>query len=262
VVRAETPAQDLDRNAQAVARGQKGLEAFGAGDLEASYRLFSEAEALAHSPVFLLYLARVRARQGALEEALEHYERTRSEKLAENAPEAWHAAVEQATAEASEVRARLAARSDAEMRAGVKDQAVAAESPSTPHDASPEPSPEPKPRWVPNVPKQHEPSGNPTRRAAYVVLGASAVGALVGATTGLIAWLRFQPVKQRCTQAGCDPADSAIISDVHAWGRASDISFVLAGAGLATAGILFWVAPSSSRQAAPSNFGVAVTGSF
>ena len=249
-VRAQAAVEDLDRNADAVSRGQRGLAAFGSGDLEASYRLFESAEELAHSPVFLLYMARVRAKQGALEDALALYERVCSEPLAETSPEVFRAAVEHAQEEAKEIRAAR----DAHVE-------VADDAAPTPEVRAPEAAPS---RSMDRSTPRSSTKAEPTRRAAHVALGVSAVSALVGVGTGLVALLRFRPVKGRCTPAGCDPADAKIIADVQAWGRASDVSFALAGAGLATAGILFWVAPSASPgAAAPSaSFGVLGTGRF
>jgi hypothetical protein len=235
----------LDRNAEAVRRGQEGIEAFAAGDLEAASRAFADAEALAHSPVFLLYQARVRVQAGALEEALDLYARVLTETLSEGAPDAWRVAAAQAKTEADDVRARLAAREAATERA---------------------PAPPAPPRTeAARVAALHvEPRapGAGMRRATQVALVASVAGAVVGVGAGLIALLRMRPVNERCARDGaCHAADSRIVDDVKAWSRAADVGFVIAGTGLATAGVLWWLTPTPATGGTVG-FGVAATGRF
>jgi hypothetical protein len=241
VTRAEDAASPtLDRNAEAVRRGQEGIEAFAAGDLESASRAFADAEALAHSPVFLLYQARVRVQAGALEEALGLYTRVLTETPSEGAPDAWRVAAAQAKTEADAVRARLATSEAAtERTTGPKS-----------------PTPATAPRVEPRAPAAG------MRRATQVALVASAAGAVVGVGAGLIALLSMRPVNERCARDGaCDAADSRIVDDVKAWSRAADVGFVIAGTGLATAGVLWWLTPAPATGGTVG-FGVAATGRF
>src|SRR5688500_8068113 len=58
VVSAQSGGVELDRNAEAVADGRRGLAAWQSGDYAACRKSFSRAESISHSPVFVLYLAR------------------------------------------------------------------------------------------------------------------------------------------------------------------------------------------------------------
>jgi hypothetical protein len=97
-----------------------------------------------------------------------------------------------------------------------------------------------------------------------MALVASAAGAVVGVGAGLVAFFSMRPVNERCAKDGaCDAADSRIVDDVRAWGRAADVGFVVAGTGLATAGVLWWLTPNATGVAGgPTGFGMTATGRF
>lgn len=96
---AQTPADS------AVAAGHAGLERFRRGDFSGALAEFGRAEALAHSPVFALYVARCQRSLGRLLEARASYQKVASEGLAESAPASWRRAQSDARVELAEVLA-------------------------------------------------------------------------------------------------------------------------------------------------------------
>jgi hypothetical protein len=228
-LRAQAQSADLGLNSEAVVRGQRGLEAFRERDWATAYDSFRQAETLVHSPVFLLYMARARAEEGAHPEALDLYARVVAEKLPENAPAAWRQAVRQAESESQALRARLEERAAEEAR-------------STAHQSRQAGSPSATPRAVPR-PRRLSAEA---RRAA--VIASSAVGAaslVLGVTAGVVALVRFRPIDTRCGPYGCNRADKHQHDQVMTWSRLSDLGFVVAGAGFATAAVFLWVIPGA-----------------
>lgn len=92
--RAETaPAQS------AIELGRRGLESFSRGSFELAKAQFSAAEELAHSPVFLLYMARCDRALGKWTAARDSLRRVVAEELDAQAPAPWQHAVASAHAE-------------------------------------------------------------------------------------------------------------------------------------------------------------------
>jgi len=104
---AELAGTALTRNAEAVQEGRAALQAYERGDLQDAFSRFARAESLAHSPVFLLYMARIRERQGFWLESQQLYERVQQEPLSGSAPQAFRDAVAAARAEHAELSTRL-----------------------------------------------------------------------------------------------------------------------------------------------------------
>jgi hypothetical protein len=232
--RAQTP-NHLTRNAEAVASGQRGLEAYKNDDWATAYSLFHRAETLAHSPVFLLYMARARERQGASSEALDLYARVARESL-DGAPESWRSAVEQASREGGELRTRLAneGRNAADTRAGAR--------------ASEQGQNEDRNDAAPSA----------TRVAAFAAGAVGAAGLAVGAIAGIVAWAKLNELEKRCGHEGCDPADKPKLESVETWSRIADVGFVVGVTGMATSAVFFWVVPAASADAkVPIRTGVA-----
>lgn len=217
--RAQSRPEDLDRNAAAVASGRRGLEAFRSGEWTSAYALFHEAETLAHSPVFLLYMARARARHGAFAEALDLYALVKREPLAEHTPDSWRSAVEQAQRESAELRARLARR---EAR-----------------DSAPPP--------VASTTASAAPSGS-DRDAALAAGAVGVAGLAMGVVAGLVAWTTLNDLKERCGPSGCDPADKSKLDRARTWARLSDLGFVVGGTGIATSAVFLWVVPAPNAS--------------
>jgi hypothetical protein len=103
----DEPGSVLSRNADAVTAGRAALEAYERRDWVAAYDAFRRAESLAHSPVFLLYMARAKERAGARLEALELYARVSSEAVSSSTPDAWKTAIDTARAEHAALAERL-----------------------------------------------------------------------------------------------------------------------------------------------------------
>lgn len=104
---AEDELSALSRNAEAVAAGRAGLEAYERGEWDIAHRHFESAELLAHSPVFVLHMARAQRNFGEWLEAQRLYERVAMEPLSADAPDAWRQAVVAARAERTELTEQL-----------------------------------------------------------------------------------------------------------------------------------------------------------
>jgi Tetratricopeptide repeat len=87
--------------------GHDGLKLFEAQRFNEAHAQFAAAERLAHSPVFLLYMARCRYKTGKLLEARALLARVSAEPVPEDAPEAWRRAVSDARAEHSSLLERV-----------------------------------------------------------------------------------------------------------------------------------------------------------
>jgi hypothetical protein len=94
-------------DADAVALGHAGLDAFQAGRWATAYDTFQRAERLSHSPVFVLFMARCRRNAGALNAARVLYLQIAGEPLQGSAPDSWRAAVRDATAEMATMTSRI-----------------------------------------------------------------------------------------------------------------------------------------------------------
>jgi tetratricopeptide (TPR) repeat protein len=237
--RAEEGAPDLSLNAEAVALGQRGLQAFRQGDWSEAYDSFHRAETLVHSPVFLLYMARTRAEQGANSEALDLYARVAAEPFTDDTPEAWKQAIRQAEAEAQALRARLAPKQPEEARAPAPPVASGAPRPAKPRSGI-----------------------TPQSRKAAVIASATvgAAGLVLGVSAGIVAAVRFRPINDQCGAYGCNPADKQRYDAVMTWTRLSDLGFVVAGAGLTTAAVFLWIVPGDDPK--KRDVGVALRGRF
>jgi hypothetical protein len=96
-----------EQNVQAVLVGRAALEAYHKADWTTALEAFSRAEAMSHSPVFLLFIARCRRNLGAWLEARSLYQKVASEQLDASAPEPWRTAVRDAARELEELEARI-----------------------------------------------------------------------------------------------------------------------------------------------------------
>ena len=88
-----------DDRERALQLGNEGLELYNQENYEAALERFDDAESLVHSPVFLLYIARIEHRRGRWVRAIAHYNRVLGEPLAADAPDTWRRAREEATVE-------------------------------------------------------------------------------------------------------------------------------------------------------------------
>jgi hypothetical protein len=88
-----------DDRERALQLGNEGLELYNQESYETALQRFSEAESLVHSPVFVLYMARIEHRRGRWVRAIAHYDRVLGEPLSADAPDTWRRAREEATIE-------------------------------------------------------------------------------------------------------------------------------------------------------------------
>lgn len=102
-------AQGGDPSKLALAAGYEADRLFAAGKWTEAYDKFKEADRLAHSPVFVLYMARAKRNDGKLVDASEIYATVANERVDAKAPKPFVAAVKDAAAELEELRARIPA---------------------------------------------------------------------------------------------------------------------------------------------------------
>jgi hypothetical protein len=107
LVATAAPAQPADGPQRAIALGHEAMNAYGKGDWATAYEHFADAEAAAHSPVFVLYMARCKRSQGELLAARELLARTAGEALPDSAPEPWQRARADAARMLSELEPRI-----------------------------------------------------------------------------------------------------------------------------------------------------------
>lgn len=91
----------------AIVLGHRARERFLAGDYLRALDLFRAAEDLAHSPQFVLHMARSLVQLGRWVDANEMYERVLEERLTEASAAPFHAAVQAAQSEAPLLKARI-----------------------------------------------------------------------------------------------------------------------------------------------------------
>lgn len=82
-------------------------ELFAKGKWVEAFDRFNDADQLAHSPVFVLYMARSKRNAGELVASVEIYRRVADEKLAKDSPAPFRAAVSDASSELAEVRDKI-----------------------------------------------------------------------------------------------------------------------------------------------------------
>jgi hypothetical protein len=95
------------RNEAAVEQGHVALEAFHLRQWERAYREFQRAEALAHSPVFVLYMARAKRQLGQFLAADTLYEKAEAEPLSAATVDSWRLAQNDASLERAELAAQI-----------------------------------------------------------------------------------------------------------------------------------------------------------
>jgi hypothetical protein len=103
------------------------------------------------------------------------------------------------------------------------------------------------PRGVtPPKPAPEAPARKGSLMPSVVTLAAGGALALVGAVTGGISLSRTSALKIRCPDSRCSPAEQSDIDAARAMATTSNVTFVLAGAGLAAGAVLFFVRPGGA----------------
>ncbi len=98
---------DVPAGATAIEEGERGVELYEQGRWEESLARFRTAEALYHSPVFVLYEARCLRNLNRWKDARRVFARLAAEDLPASAPEQWHAAKRDGAAELTAIDAAL-----------------------------------------------------------------------------------------------------------------------------------------------------------
>jgi hypothetical protein len=99
----EVPPSQSSAAVGAIAAGQRGVRAYDLGQWSDALRYFREADALYHSPVFVLFAARCQRRLGQLLEARTALNQLANEALPATAPAPWVKAQSDARVELAEV---------------------------------------------------------------------------------------------------------------------------------------------------------------
>jgi hypothetical protein len=295
---APTPTAAIaDPGERAVEIGRAALEAYSRADWDMAYAGFAEAEALVHSPVFVLYMARCQRNRGRLLEARRLLRSAAQEQLAPDAAAPWSQAVVAAHAELGalqqvipSVSIRVRPRAVVE-RATIGGRAVPLSATGAELELDPgehvlelwhdgvrarrmirvpegrrrvpiwlpfeEPPPAAKPQGA--APASAE-SPSPQRIAGYVGLGIGALGIVTGLVTGLIAKARTDQVKQdHCDGSGdCYRQAQPELEAAADWAAISTVSFIFGSSALAaSAGVLLFTPSTNAARG-----GLIVRGAF
>jgi hypothetical protein len=92
---------------RAIDVGREGLALFKKGRWHEAHDRFQEAERMAHSPAFVVYMARCKRALDRYLEARELYRRAAAERVVEDAPAAWHTAIKDAHDELARLDAEM-----------------------------------------------------------------------------------------------------------------------------------------------------------
>jgi hypothetical protein len=263
-------AQGRDANQRALKVAYEADDLYARGQWGPAYERFAEADTLAHSPVFVLYMARCRKNAGRLLEAQAIYARLADESVPADAPKPFRDARASAAAERDEVarrvpRARVAIEgaegAPAALRVDGKDvPAGGAPMPLDPgmhaFDASSGAQTAHKdvlladgagevPIVLSFVREAHDDLPPPAARGsavpAIVVLSVAGVALGVGAVTGAMAMNKANAVKAGCVDGHCLRSDGNSLDAAKSLARISTIAFVVAGVGAAAgATLLVW----------------------
>lgn len=102
------PALAQDDNERALAAAYEAEQMFVQGRWDDAFKRYAEADAIVHSPAFVLYMARCRRNAGRLIEARDLYNRVTGEALPSDAPQAFRTAVEEARDELGRMKIPVA----------------------------------------------------------------------------------------------------------------------------------------------------------
>jgi hypothetical protein len=280
---------------QALELGYEGDRLYAQGSWAEAYQRFADADRLAHSPVFVLYMARCRKNAGRLLEARALYDRVMTEPLPSSAPQPFQVAREDARAERLaldarivSVRVRVRGADGPAAAISIDGKAVAAGDGATPLDPGAHTIVASKggrvARKVVNLPEGSgtttveldlaaraasgpvSDDGQGSLTPAWVALGVGLVGLVAGSVTGGIAAVKAGDVKEGCQGNHCRQEDAGDLDTAQTLATASTIAFAVGGAGLAAAGVLFVLRPGGGApaptSAAPSRAWVGVRGAF
>lgn len=232
-------AEETSPAARAVELGKRGRVHFEQGDWAAARNAFTEAESLVHSPVFVLFAARSRARLGDVDGAKVLYRQLLNEELPASAPPQWHSAKLDASVEL----ARLT-------NVPAQETVTAAPAPTAPSGDPTAPA-DPAPRFT-KAPAPSSPDV-PWAGIAVTGLGAATVGA--GLVVGAVALGQSATARDACEQrregsrgAPCD--DLAADHEEATTMAHVATGLLVGGAAIAVGGVILWLVGSDQEARA------------
>lgn len=256
---AHADAPEVDR---AIKIGGEGIALYEQRQYAAAFERFSVADRMAHSVVFVLYMARCKRNLGELLAARALLEQVAREPLPPGAPAPMQRAHDEAGPELATLAGRIpaitvtvrghgaaAARVRIDQRPVTPNTAIEVDPgehvvEATSDDAVP----------VTRIIRLVEHGGTTTvaldlaraqpprgsRAPALLALGVGAAGVGVATVTGIIALRTTNDVKEDCIDDHCFARDRAAADRAGRFATASTVSFVVAGAAIAT-GVALWI---------------------
>jgi hypothetical protein len=255
--------------ARAITIGREGVRLYEERSYAAAYRQFEVADRMAHSVVFVLYMARCKRNLGELVAARALLERVAREPLPAAATEPMHRAQQEARAELEPLKARipsivLRVTGAPTARIRVDRRPVEAGVPLdldpgehtvevTGDDVAPVVRTirlqEGAARSVLELgPVQQGAARGPIWPGA-VVLGVGVASVGVGAVTGAMAMSKASAIKENCVEEHCRPGDRSNGATAETLATVSTVAFVTAGVAAVGGVVLLWVRPGGPASA-------------
>lgn len=265
---------------------------FARGKWQEAYDRFEEADRLAHSPVFVLYMARALRNAGALVEARALYERVIAEKVGADAPKPFRAALTDAAAELAEVKAKtprvrvdVRGVSKADVVVKVDDAPIAVDTP-TPLDPGAHvfvaragerevrrdatlTADGAETAIVLDFAEKGAPIAAGGSEGSYVpgiiALSVGGLGLALGTVTGAIAASQASDIKEGCIDGHCLEEDADALETASTLATVSTVGFIAGGACVVAGIVLVAVRPGGDDGTTTVSFGpsgVLVRGTF
>ncbi|MEZ4445265.1 MAG: hypothetical protein R3B72_39700 [Polyangiaceae bacterium] len=211
---------------RAIALGRQGKEAFDAQRFEEAREAFDAAEAITHSPVFLLYRGRAELALGQLKAARASFEQVAEERLGEDATPQWRDAVGEARDELEALEERLP-------KVVTPAPEVAAPAPLAPV------APQPVVPLAQPVPLEDEVDW---AIPGYSLLGAGGAALVVGGILGGLALGAAADAREACGRDGICDGDTSKRDHSERLAHASTATLVMGGVASLLGGV-FLVIP-------------------
>lgn len=276
---------------RAIALGREANEHYEANDYAGALERFEVADRMAHSVVFVLYMARCERNLGHLVAARALFERVASEALPDDATEPMHRATRDAKSELAALAPRIPAivvrvrgtseRVDVRLdgrsiEAGVRVDVDPGEHAIEARDAAGATATKKvtvaESSGATDVALDLATGGDdaaPHRGSLVpgaILLGVAGAGVVVGAVTGGLALSGASTIQAGCVEGHCLTTDAEAGREVDALATASTVSFVAASVSAAVGVVLLVVRPGGSRAPAAAvrvgPRGVWITGAF
>lgn len=232
--------------------GLAGLRAYEESRFEAALDSFQKAEALAHSPVFELYMARCLLGLERPDEARAWLEKVAALEASDRAPEAWRRAREEARTlldATPESNAAPESKTLPESETPRSEPPVEALPPSAaePKETPPHAIP-PPPASVPPPRQNFWQRATPLHRGAYVAFGVGAAGLVFAGIAGTWAVVLASDVRAHCEDGVCPPEQEPRAQEAIELANLATIGLVVLAAGGVT-GTVLWVWPDKKQRA-------------